>query len=281
MILIPYDFESVLDIVALTDPSYGDFIADPTLEAGDVQVSKDGGAWANIGTLPSASPAASTAVQLTISATEAACKILRVRFIDQTTPKEWADIEYVLFTHGDDNAYIITELNSLGNNIFTIKGTQYNTLYAGEQTIINKVNTIDGIVDTILARIAAAVTFVSPIISSDTIEIVQGDDYKDADGRALSFALTDHGFNLTGATCKLTIHDLNGENADITSTGAIVEVDDDATLTFELTAAQTTTLSVSDNRHEYDVQIILSPGVSQRIVTPYRGTVTVLEQYSA
>ena len=63
----------------------------PTIAAGDFKVSKDGGALANLTTLPSVAPAASVMVQIDLSGTEMTADNVTVVCIDQTTPKEWAD----------------------------------------------------------------------------------------------------------------------------------------------------------------------------------------------
>lgn len=67
------------------------FKANPTLAAGDVKISKDFGAFANLTTLPSVAPAAGVQVNLSLSATEMNADVVTVVFIDQTSPKEWAD----------------------------------------------------------------------------------------------------------------------------------------------------------------------------------------------
>jgi len=70
----------------------GSFKANPTIAAGDFKVSTDGGALGNLGTLPSVSPAASIWVLVTISAAEMNGDSIAIQAIDQTTPKEWADV---------------------------------------------------------------------------------------------------------------------------------------------------------------------------------------------
>lgn len=78
--------------VALQDfATPGAYKANPTLAAGDVKVSKDGGAFANLTTLPAVTPAAGIAVQVDLSAAEMTGDNIFVQFIDQTSPKEWAD----------------------------------------------------------------------------------------------------------------------------------------------------------------------------------------------
>lgn len=55
----------------------------PTIVAGDFQVSTDGSGFANLATLPAASPAGSEAVKVTLSAGEMTGSLIAVRAIDQ------------------------------------------------------------------------------------------------------------------------------------------------------------------------------------------------------
>lgn len=81
--------------------------ADWTPAAGDVRVSKDGGAWANITTLPTAESAAgngSSAVWVfQFSATELQCKTLRVMISDAAT-KAIEDQYFSIETFGHPSA---------------------------------------------------------------------------------------------------------------------------------------------------------------------------------
>lgn len=69
----------------------GTFKSSATIAAGDFKVSKDGGALANLSTLPAVTPAASVMVKFTLSATEMTADNVTIVGIDQTSPKEWAD----------------------------------------------------------------------------------------------------------------------------------------------------------------------------------------------
>lgn len=92
------------------------FQANPTLAAGDVKVSKDGGAFANLATLPAVTPAAGRAVQVDLSSTEMTADLVVVQFVDQTSPKEWADFAMVIATTArqiDDLAYPATSGRSI------------------------------------------------------------------------------------------------------------------------------------------------------------------------
>ena len=65
--------------------------SNPTIAAGDWQISKDGGAFANLATLPTVTPASGRAVKLDLSATEMNADNVMIVWVDQTSTKEWAD----------------------------------------------------------------------------------------------------------------------------------------------------------------------------------------------
>ena len=78
--------------IALEDyANPGNFKTNPTIAAGDFKVSIDGGALANLATLPSVSPASSIWVLVTLSAAEMNGDSIAIQGIDQTAPKEWGD----------------------------------------------------------------------------------------------------------------------------------------------------------------------------------------------
>lgn len=84
------DFQVQVSLEDYANP--GNLRANPTLAAGDVKITKDGGATANLNTLPTVSPASGVFVTLLLSATEMTADMVSVSFIDQTSPKEWADL---------------------------------------------------------------------------------------------------------------------------------------------------------------------------------------------
>jgi len=95
----PKKNEDFLVRIALEDQATpGSFKSSPTIEAGDFKVSIDGGALANLATLPSISPASSIWVLITLSATEMNGDVIAVQVIDQTAPKEWADFAFAIPT---------------------------------------------------------------------------------------------------------------------------------------------------------------------------------------
>lgn len=70
----------------------GSFKSNPTIAAGDFKVDKDGAGLTNLTTLPTVSPASSVLVLIELSATEMNADVVTIVGIDQTSPKEWADI---------------------------------------------------------------------------------------------------------------------------------------------------------------------------------------------
>lgn len=102
--------------VGLTDQANTKLLkANPTLAAGDVKVSKDGGAFANLTTLPSANPASGAAIMVDLSGTEMTADNVVVQFID-VAGAEWCDQLINIQTTArqlDDLAYPATTGRSL------------------------------------------------------------------------------------------------------------------------------------------------------------------------
>lgn len=101
-----YGTAATIDGIPLITRGAVDYQANPTLAAGDVTVSKDGAAFANITTLPVVTPTTGTAVQVSLSTAETAAHRVLVRFIDQTTTKEWEDQSLIVETYGSTLAQI-------------------------------------------------------------------------------------------------------------------------------------------------------------------------------
>ena len=89
----PVKNENFLIRIALEDMSTpGSFKSSPTISAGDFKVDIDGAGLNNLGTLPSVSPASTVLVLVTLANTEMNGDVITLVGIDQTSPKEWADI---------------------------------------------------------------------------------------------------------------------------------------------------------------------------------------------
>ena len=77
--------------VGLVDQSNTKLLkANPTIAAGDFQISKDGGAFTNLTTLPSANPASGRAVMIDLSASEMTADNIVIQCVD-AAGSEWCD----------------------------------------------------------------------------------------------------------------------------------------------------------------------------------------------
>ena len=77
--------------VGLVDQSNTKLLkVNPTIASGDFQISKDGGSFANLATLPSANPASSRAVMIDLSASEMAADNIVIQCVD-AAGAEWCD----------------------------------------------------------------------------------------------------------------------------------------------------------------------------------------------
>jgi len=72
--------------------------SNPTLASGDVKISTDNGAKANLGTLPAVSPASSEIVSGVTTAGEMNGDKVTIIFHDQTAPPEWSDYAFTILT---------------------------------------------------------------------------------------------------------------------------------------------------------------------------------------
>ena len=79
--------------VSLLSQANGSILASPTLATGDVKVSTDGGAVANIGTLPTVTPAAGGIVEVNLTSGEVGTAHFSVLFSD-AAGAEWKDLNY-------------------------------------------------------------------------------------------------------------------------------------------------------------------------------------------
>jgi hypothetical protein len=88
----PKKNEDFILYVGLSDmANAGSLKSNPTIAAGDFKISKDGGAFANLATLPAVTPASGIGVKIELSSTEMNCDSVFIYWVDQTSPKEWAD----------------------------------------------------------------------------------------------------------------------------------------------------------------------------------------------
>jgi hypothetical protein len=91
------------------------FQVNPTLAAGDVTITKDGGAFANLTTLPTVTPAGGKSVKVTVSATETTSDNMLIVFSD-AAGGQWCDVAFPIQTAArqiDDLAYPATSGRSM------------------------------------------------------------------------------------------------------------------------------------------------------------------------
>ncbi len=124
---------------------------------------------------------------------------------------------------------------------------------------------------------APAVTIVSPVVQGGTVQIVRGDDYANADGRALTFNISDPSGagipSLTGATVRFKTAPawMSGTGTGLNVVGTVVTgTGTTRTVRFDLTSAQTASLPPAV--HKFDVEAT----VSARVITLLQGQCTVL-----
>jgi len=95
----PVKNEDFIIYVFLRDAADGLRVrANPTIAAGDFQVSKDGAAFGDLATLPTVTPASGRAVKITLSAAEMNADNVTVQCVDQTDPPEWGDLTFCIPT---------------------------------------------------------------------------------------------------------------------------------------------------------------------------------------
>lgn len=125
-LLAKYGTATSIDL-SLFEVSWGDVKTTPTIAAGDFQISKDDGAFANLATLPAETPASSGSVKVALSAAEMTCGEATIRGVDQTTAKEWMDVVINIETYGHPSA----KHPDLGAGL-----VQYGTAQAGAASTI-------------------------------------------------------------------------------------------------------------------------------------------------
>ncbi len=84
--------------VKLLDSTTKNFRNNPTLATGDAKISKDGGALANLNTLPFTT--GGRGVTVSLSAAELQCKQADIQLID-ASGGEWDDNSIIIHTYGD------------------------------------------------------------------------------------------------------------------------------------------------------------------------------------
>ena len=115
--------EYILYVGLISQSDTKTFKSNPTIASGDFKVSTDGGAFANLTTLPTVTPASGKAVKITLSAAEMnGDNILLVA--SDAAGAEWCDL--ILILHPASKQFndigIVTTLPSIPNNWITTAG---------------------------------------------------------------------------------------------------------------------------------------------------------------
>jgi hypothetical protein len=183
---VPVKYNTIVDLYAiLLDRGRTDAEVSAIIVAGDVKLSKDGGTFTNLITLPVISPVGGSQIKISLSATECQCKIGMIRFKDQTSPAEWEEQTIVFYTYGNVNAYDtrdFTTQQSLINAVWdeTLTSANHNTLDSAGQKLRRTYET--KVVSYGIAQVGTANTItlagnessVNEIYTNATITIVSG-----------------------------------------------------------------------------------------------------------
>lgn len=169
--------------------------ADWTPATGDVKVSKDGGAAANIGTLPTAIAMGNTAYwAFVFTDAEVTCKKLVVTVGDSAT-KAVQDSSFTLETFGHASALYPTDLSVASvaqtGDVYPLVDTEIATIVTAVGTTIPAtLATIAGYIDTEVGTLQTDVTAVKAKTDQLTFTDVSGDKYIKSDIVALEGEVT-------------------------------------------------------------------------------------------
>lgn len=163
----------------------------------------------------------------------------------------WTNTSATLTAVGNGTYYVqltTSELSALGRIMVRYKSA--NTA---------EFSTVADVVPLLGYAAGTAITLAAPVLESGDVELVQGDDYANADGRALSWSSTSWP-DLTGATIAFNVGD-----GDLVVAGTVVSSGGATqTVRAEPTAAQTATLAATGRPtrtpHRYDVTATLDGG---------------------
>jgi len=255
----------------------------PTLAAGDVQVSLDYGAFANLTTLPDAEPDGGYAVRVQLSAAEMTADTVVVLFHD-VSGAEWCD-QLVTIRTGAVGYDALARAGADGDTLETLSD-QLDSAAGVLDTVSTTVDDVladtstDGVVvgSTSLSAIAAAVwdrlttalttagsigahllqkvgllssgatVLVSAPVAGTAVTTYQGDDYLAEDGRELVWTVSSSA-TLSGGTVAVIVHGVGA------FAGAVAS---ETSITCELTRAQTATIPAG--RHRYQIVVTQPDG---------------------
>ena len=95
----PVKGENFIFFISLADfSSLGKMRENPTISSGDFKISKNGGSFSNLSTLPNVTPSGSVQVKITLSAVEMNADNIFIRCHDQSGTLQWADLSISIVT---------------------------------------------------------------------------------------------------------------------------------------------------------------------------------------
>jgi hypothetical protein len=253
--------------VALFDGA--DIVTTPTIAAGDIQISLDGGAFNNMVTLPSETPAASGQVQIPLSQAETNAVHIAIRGIDQAGA-QWDDFLYSIFTDTD-----------------TIGGLSA-TLTAIQATLATILAAVQGVCACVTGWFSKHVSSITSRVKGSDADIIRGD--------TMELTFERIGDISTRANMWFTVKD----DKDDTDSGAFIQIDENNGLlfiaggapaaaangsivvadavagTFTVTLAAVESAKLSDKYStKYDVQILYADAAAT-VSTPVRGVAHII-----
>lgn len=161
----------------------------------------------------------------------------------------WASGTRTLTSFGTLVADVATAVWAAGSRTLTSFGTLVADVASAVWAAATRTLTSFGSLVSDLIAAGGSVTVISPLTQNGRrLEIVQGDDYADADGRAISWSSTGWP-DVTGATVNFVGLSTDGSDS---FTWSMTAIDSD-TVRLELTAAQTSARSAS-SLYSYAVQ---------------------------
>jgi len=137
-----------------------------------------------------------------------------------------------------------------------------------------------GALQNLLSRLGTvSITVTSPVATDGDVDIIQGDTYATADGRALVWTSASYtGPSLVDATAKFraipsNLYEKGSGEASLDKAATIGIDGDTVTFTVELTAAETGDLdTISPRTYAYEIEVTLASG---NVYTYAQGTMTV------
>jgi hypothetical protein len=194
--------------MGLVSQSTGQFQANPTLAAGDVKISKDGGALANLTTLPAVTPAGGKMVKVTVSSTEMTADNVTLVFSD-AAGAEWDDVIINIQTAAQQIDDLATPTNITAGtittvtNVTTVNGLAANVITAASiaTDAITAAKVAADVTTEIQSGLATAAALATVQADTDNIQTripaaLSGDGFMKADLKSIEDELTS-GFNAT------------------------------------------------------------------------------------